>query len=124
MRAQLAKKLLHSFPLHPLTVNLEKVCSATTGPASGPFRWCIAACLCGWPASGRSQVDRLGSEVLWREAARITAELEPLYGLLQVPTALRRARPPPATPAGGAPGGAPPAAPHERVPRRRAAGPG
>jgi len=99
MRAQLAKKLLHSFPLHPLTVNLEKVCSATTGPASGPFRWCIAACLCGWPASGRSQVDRLGSEVLWREAARITAELEPLYGLLQVPTALRRARPPPATPA-------------------------
>ena len=30
------------------------------------------------------QVDRLGSEVLWREAARITAELEPLYGLLQV----------------------------------------
>ena len=32
------------------------------------------------------QVDRLGSEVLWREAARISAELEPLYGLLQVLT--------------------------------------
>ena len=35
------------------------------------------------------QVDRLGSEVLWREAARISAELEPLYGLLQVLTRMR-----------------------------------
>ena len=30
------------------------------------------------------QVDLLGSEVLWREAATIATELEPLYGLLQV----------------------------------------
>jgi hypothetical protein len=36
MRAQVAKKLLNSFPLHPLTVSLEKVCSATAAqPPAG-----------------------------------------------------------------------------------------
>ncbi|KAK9837462.1 hypothetical protein WJX81_004335 [Elliptochloris bilobata] len=49
---EVTDKLVTSFPLHPLSINVEKV-------------------------------DRLGSEVLWREAARIASELEPLYGLLQ-----------------------------------------